>query len=105
MKAIRNVSAKSNVETGAFPLFGQPVSYQLTIHFNNLITYALESYHKDDVVTLFTMLCDDPAWASQCLAMRNQDPVKFRAAQMIEFYGAKAILSHVKAVYSQRITV
>lgn len=76
-----------NVTVGDFPMFGQPIPYQLTIHVNNLFT----QYDKTMITNTFKNLLENPEYIGKSGHTRIN--------QIIDYYGVDLCRDWFTLVY------
>lgn len=103
-------TAKNTVE--GFKLTSTPVDYQLTVHIGNWIASWVEanydlrrnedkrfkSYSKDTLVATISKLADDK---KPPIYTRDNNPIAFRAQQLINHYGRDVVSKHIEAMWRQ----
>lgn len=90
----------------------QPMDYQLTVHFNNLITYFhpnnshLRADHDkpywstiEQMIPAIEALRNDPQLVQDQLTCRYSHPIGFRLAQMISYYGPAKVKYYCQLIY------
>lgn len=77
-----------NVTAGVFPLSQSPITYQLTIHINNLLT----QYGKQSTATFKAALTNPDE-------LNEWSDLDFRVSQIILHYGPDAVQSWFKLIH------
>lgn len=104
-------------EKKTFKLLDEPISFQLSHHFNNLMTYFHPenmnlrkdgdenySYHIVDILATFEWLIANPQYGEQMLetnVFRFVLPMEFRVAQIVQHYGVETIKNYIKLIYGK----
>lgn len=81
-----------------FKLSNEPVDYQLTVHFSNLVQYADST---KPVLNAVNDICRFESCIAIYLNSRKTSPIHFRCAQLISHYGKDVILNYIKMIYGE----
>lgn len=98
---IDNDVIKNNLYPGnGFKLSSDPVSFQLTIHINNLFSFFIKadnewiSYSIQDVIDVLNKE-----------SFELDDPFEARIEQIVSFYGLQSIIHYIKLIYDKDMMV
>ncbi len=114
MLSVENQENKKFIRS--FRLADEPVVCALSYHFNNIFTYfhpeneeiRLETdkgiyAHTSHILSVFQWLIHNEGYIEVYTEMRHAAPIEFRCAQMIQYYGPKAIKEWIELIFGKAI--